>query len=211
MLVQEIEGQAVEIRSQLDFIDGLNYIVMIRSGLPGKLDFEFHSSENYKLIQKITINKQHFDVATLAGMLRTEEENDFKSQTAAIYTSQRHAQPIMLVRFRHNEEAIANKITIEATKTFDFEVTQRLLNAFELTCDTTLLAMGCSLLYVKFEDQTWNILKRIEFNYFGLSINRATCFHSGHKTRDEFLVGFDVLDTYSNSNSFERQGSVKIS
>ena len=43
MLVQEIEGQAVEIRSQLDFIDGLNYIVMIRSGLPGKLDFEFQS------------------------------------------------------------------------------------------------------------------------------------------------------------------------
>ena len=56
-------------------------------------------------------------------MLRTEEENDFKSQTAAIYTSQRHAQPLMLVRFRHYEEAITNKITIEATKTFDFEVT----------------------------------------------------------------------------------------
>ena len=50
MLVQEIEGQAGEIRSQLDYIDGLNQIVMIRSGAHGKLEFEFHNSENYRLI-----------------------------------------------------------------------------------------------------------------------------------------------------------------
>ena len=72
---------------------------MIRSHEKESINFDFYDSCSYQLIQAIVMSRFHFNVGTFTGDLRTKQENDFMSQVAVLYTSQKHVQPFVLVKF----------------------------------------------------------------------------------------------------------------
>ena len=86
----------------------------------------------------------------------------------------------MFVRF-YQDDGVGTGTTISVgeTKIFTFEESDRLLNAFELTADTILLAMQKSIHLVKFVKQTYFVLNKMDYSELGFSICSATCFHSG--------------------------------